>query len=632
MLHAACCAPNARVWGHTSRTRYERHACRVHAPHHALAARCASRRDVRNCLPRSLPRLRRQFERILRTNSADAATRRLAEQLSHVRELDGATPTAIHRLAFVASSRTWSRGDLCLAFPPASSLGCAAYSAAHIYLILSGSVELLCNIGETTASKLARPERVTPHTEESVGVAAYAGAHGVTGVNGGSRRGGVDLGGKAAPPRCGRLDRHVGTKLVTVATLGEGELLAANPFGEGHSQLRWCLKATSAQLHLLELPKQAWYDAAKASMLDELLLNHKARAAFLFERVESSRAAASQRTSLMSARAVSCSALHLTTQHQQRTALVSTPTSSSCPRSTSPNTSPTNECALQRPSMRATWSWHTSLAEAKPDAEPDTHTQISTHTKPSVVRMQPPPQAQKPFATFHRTAPSLRPSSSAAAVPRLCGSFATPTLAGGVGHVTHPLEASGMCEAAGTCEAAGIREAAGTCEEQGEPASAADAACEAASMGMCKTASPDEPDPSMGLQLSLLQTVGSRGGLMTPPRPSSRTRIGSRSVSVRVRPWTAPVRDGRHVRTGGAERPSTMPRLTGSRSLATLSQTMRNSKDCMYAATDSGSLSVDTEAPSGSTVTFRETNGFRVASYMGQDIAWQLIGPMTLQG
>jgi hypothetical protein len=208
----------------------------------------------------------------------------LIERLSSLRQLAGASTTAIHRLAAVSKIRHFSCGQLCLAYPPERMLGAASCSADMVCCLIAGEAKVLCNPSATETHE-ASPSLVLE---------------------------GVDSGGPLideAPPRNSLVEYHVGTPLVAVAKLLSAgcEVIDGNLFNDTHT--RWCLQPTSQTIELLLVPRAAWLKIVRPALLEELCQLAATRASFLEKRVVTS-----MRTRLQLCGSSAQASYHLPTQ------------------------------------------------------------------------------------------------------------------------------------------------------------------------------------------------------------------------------------------------------------------------------------------------------------------------------
>lgn len=180
---------------------------------------------------------RNDYERILRADGTSTG-RQKVEMLATLKELEGATGAAIHRLAAVARTKTFSRGQLFLAYPPNPTLGGASYSSNVVCLITSGEARLLCCIDPALAHRDA-----AHRTQES---SVYGPQTDVP------------------PANPVYVEKHVGSPLATVATMTAGEVLEGNLFGD--ASVRWCLYPAT-NLEMIILPKEAWHDAVRPAII-----------------------------------------------------------------------------------------------------------------------------------------------------------------------------------------------------------------------------------------------------------------------------------------------------------------------------------------------------------------------------
>ena len=180
------------------------------------------------------------FERILEADGSTSG-KQLVQVLSRRRELAGATPTAIHRLAEVCSTRSFSKEQLCLAHPPEPSLGSSSSSPHHVIIITAGDAKLLCHIGgldpETPTTAIA-----ATHSPADSLTGASSSAGGAAGERAERMKYGPQA--EGVPPRRSVVEKHLGTPIVTVATLGQGECVSGALFGELRG-VRWCLQPTT---------------------------------------------------------------------------------------------------------------------------------------------------------------------------------------------------------------------------------------------------------------------------------------------------------------------------------------------------------------------------------------------------
>ena len=198
---------------------------------------------------------RDDYDRILKADG-QTTSGTMVDLLRGLRELQGSTPTAIHRLSQLATTTTFSRGQLCLAYPPDKSLSSASASSHQLVLILSGAAKVLAATDPNAMTDAPLPTR-------------------------GSIKGcGPDA--EGAPPRNLVVERHVGSAIATVATLGKGEVLLGSLFH--NPRTRWCLRPTEP-LELLIVPKDAWNESARPQVLEEQRRLTRTRADFFSRRL-----------------------------------------------------------------------------------------------------------------------------------------------------------------------------------------------------------------------------------------------------------------------------------------------------------------------------------------------------------
>ena len=84
---------------------------------------------------------RADYDRIARKDGQNKkGLVQIVDIVSGLREIQGRSITFIHRLAAVATVRSFTKGQLCLAHPAHPALGSASASTAHVCILLSGEV------------------------------------------------------------------------------------------------------------------------------------------------------------------------------------------------------------------------------------------------------------------------------------------------------------------------------------------------------------------------------------------------------------------------------------------------------------------------------------------------------------
>ena len=182
---------------------------------------------------------RHDFDRILKADRTSERGR-LIEFLNELPMLDGTAVAAIHTLSNNVTRKSFMRDQLCLAHPPDQSLGSASYCGDFIYLIFSGEARLMCG-----AEPLGT--RAVPVIDSSG--PAYGPA--------------ID----EPPPHNSRVERHLGSTIAPVATLGPGECISESMLpGPGS---RWCLRPIT-QMEILIIPRKDLSDTLRMTSIQEL--------------------------------------------------------------------------------------------------------------------------------------------------------------------------------------------------------------------------------------------------------------------------------------------------------------------------------------------------------------------------
>ena len=148
------------------------------------------------------------FDRILKADVTSEFGRTI-DFLSRLSIMDGVSVANIHSLAHAVTRKTYMRDQLCFAHPPDPFLGPLSYSYDYIYLIYSGEARLMCGVEERPQPSLEVEAKFGPLVGD-------------------------------APPQSARVERHLGSSVAPVATLGPGEVIFDNLLQ--HPTTRWCLK------------------------------------------------------------------------------------------------------------------------------------------------------------------------------------------------------------------------------------------------------------------------------------------------------------------------------------------------------------------------------------------------------
>jgi len=184
---------------------------------------------------------RKDFDRILKADRTSERGR-LIEFLTSLSMMEGISVAAVHGLSNHLQKKSFMRGQLCLAHPPAPELTSASFSYDYVYLIFSGEARLVAGADISDEGKKAPPPLDVASSEYGPLVETTA-------------------------PNSSRVERHLGHSSIPVATLGPGECISDNLLP--HAGSRWCL-APITQLELLVIPRKDFHDTLRASSLSEL--------------------------------------------------------------------------------------------------------------------------------------------------------------------------------------------------------------------------------------------------------------------------------------------------------------------------------------------------------------------------
>ena len=195
---------------------------------------------------------RKDFDRILKSDRTSEFGRTV-EFLSALSIMDGISVAAIHGLSHNVSRKTYMRDQLCFAHPPDPTLGPASYSYDYVYLIFSGEARLMCGIEK-------RPPPLIDAPGSTFGPLL-----------------------DAAPPMAAMVERHIGSSVVPVATLGPGECVFDNLLS--NPAARWCLKPVT-HMEVLIIPKREWADTIRINAVAELRELNKKKASFFQQHLE----------------------------------------------------------------------------------------------------------------------------------------------------------------------------------------------------------------------------------------------------------------------------------------------------------------------------------------------------------
>jgi hypothetical protein len=263
------------------------------------------------------------YERIARGEGLDTSQTDLFDCLSQLKQLEGAPTEALRRLAAVATARSFTRGQLCLAHPPAPALGAASSSDAVVTFFVAGEAKLMCHAHahppptpspmtsdatEMFSAPAPRPSSAaasmcseSPPSAEDRRKERASLESDKDAVSPGSTPNGSFH--KRAPPKLavdGRVygphaegvaassaavERHVGgaAALVSVASLAAGECVVGSLFPCSHT--RWCLCVTTSKLDVLVVPRDVWGEVVHAQVLATQQALAEQRASFFASRL-----------------------------------------------------------------------------------------------------------------------------------------------------------------------------------------------------------------------------------------------------------------------------------------------------------------------------------------------------------
>ena len=193
---------------------------------------------------------RQDFDRILKADRTSEKGK-LIDFLTSLSMTSCLSVAGIHALSNCTSRRTFMKDQLCLVHPPDPFLGAFSFSYDYVYLIYSGEARLVCSYDD----------RIDYDTAPVIDAAAPAF--------------GPLVDSKQPPLR--KIERHIGTPLVSVATLGPGECVSDNLLAKPGA--RWALKPIT-QLELIILPRKDWADTLRLGVVAELRELAKVKAAF----------------------------------------------------------------------------------------------------------------------------------------------------------------------------------------------------------------------------------------------------------------------------------------------------------------------------------------------------------------